>query len=165
MVKRSCAKRSLALLAGCPVIKQEALSGKAKPAALTKYCATRGAIWRTTVGERNYDLIYIFTYYLKREKIIKMKFRISTLFSICVVIFFFQSSLFAATNRPPFSSVTIYGKTDSKFNRVSLFQSGGSTKPYKTVNVKSNGSYSIKINIPKDMKKKAPRYIMWVSHN
>ena len=60
----------------------------------------------------------------------------------------------AKSYKPPFSSITIHGKTSKKFNRVSLFRSGGSKKPYKTAKVGRNGKYSITISLPADMIRK-----------
>ena len=61
----------------------------------------------------------------------------------------------AAAQSPPFSKLTITGKTKSIFNKVSLFENGSSKKPFKTEKIfYSDGEYSIKIDIPRDMKKK-----------
>ncbi len=89
---------------------------------------------------------------------------------LCVCIpFSFAMNSFAKSPAPPFSSVTIYGKTDTKFNRVSLFQSGGSTKPYKTSKISSSGQYSISISIPKNMLHKKDYYMtdmrFWADKN
>ncbi|HUT71227.1 MAG TPA: hypothetical protein VMW89_11170 [Desulfatiglandales bacterium] len=56
---------------------------------------------------------------------------------------------------PPFSRVTIAGETDTKFKKVSLFESGGSRKPFKTEHISEyDGQYSIDVDIPYDMRKK-----------
>lgn len=60
---------------------------------------------------------------------------------------------------PPFDSVTIFGKTNTKYNKVALFEGGGSTKPYKTEDVVYfNGQYRISIDIPADMQKREDYY-------
>lgn len=76
---------------------------------------------------------------------------ILSIFSICLLFTSTIDSTFAKTFTPPYSSITIHGKTDKKFNRVSLFRSGGSKKPYKTAKVDRNGKYSITISIPANM--------------
>ncbi len=90
------------------------------------------------------------------------------IFFVCILIYSTGNS-FAQSQKPPFSTVTIHGKTDKKFNRVSLFKSGSSTKPYKTKNIGSGGSYSISILIPKDMIKKEGYYVtdmrFWTDDN
>lgn len=78
---------------------------------------------------------------------------------MCMFFLCFCGYSFAKSQKPPFASVTIYGKTDTKFNRVSLFKSGGDKKPFKTANIGSNGKYSISISIPKDMIKKEGYYM------
>jgi hypothetical protein len=61
----------------------------------------------------------------------------------------------ALAQSPPFSRVTITGKIDTKFNKVCLFESGGSNKPIKTEPIsKYSGEYSINVDIPYDMQKK-----------
>lgn len=70
-----------------------------------------------------------------------------------VSVIFFSSVSFAQS--PPFSRVTITGKTDTKFNKVSLFKSGRSTQPFKTKYISEHdGHYSIDVRIPDDMRKK-----------
>ena len=59
---------------------------------------------------------------------------------------------------PPFNRLEIKGKTNEKFNRVSLFNSGRDIRPYKTSYVTS-GMYSLKIQIPQDMNDKGKYYI------
>jgi hypothetical protein len=59
---------------------------------------------------------------------------------------------------PPVKLLEIKGKTNEKFNRVSLFNSGSDVRPEKTSYVTS-GWYSIKINIPHDMHEKGKYYI------
>ena len=59
------------------------------------------------------------------------------------------------TQSPPFSTVTIKGKTANIYNRVSLFKSGRSRIPLKTEKIWSDdGEYSIDIDIPDDMHRK-----------
>ena len=82
-----------------------------------------------------------------------------TILCVCTLFLCFGSYSFAKSNKPPFSTVTIYGKTDTKFNRVSLFKSGGAAKPYKTTQIGSSGKYSITIRIPKDMIEKGGYYM------
>lgn len=54
---------------------------------------------------------------------------------------------------PPFSAITISGKTKSTFNKVSLFESGSARTPIKSENVSSwDGGYSITIDIRNDMR-------------
>jgi hypothetical protein len=60
----------------------------------------------------------------------------------------------ALAQTPPFSMVTIEGETETKFNKVSLFESGGSKKPFKTSYILDDGQYSIDVDIPSDMQKK-----------
>jgi len=55
---------------------------------------------------------------------------------------------------PPFSTATIKGETESKFNKVSLFESGSSKEPFKTSYISGNGQYSIDVDIQHDMRKK-----------
>ncbi len=72
---------------------------------------------------------------------------------LIAVMFFPSSYLFASS--PPFDSLTIFGKADTKYNKVALFESGSSTTPYKTEEVAYfNGEYRIIIDIPSDMQKK-----------
>jgi len=59
---------------------------------------------------------------------------------------------------PPFNLLEIKGKTNDKFNRIALFNSGRDVRPYKTSYVTS-GEYSIKIKIPQDMNDKGKYYI------
>ena len=71
------------------------------------------------------------------------------------VSFIFLCSV-ALAQSPPFSTVTIAGETATKFNKVSLFESGGSKKPFKTEYISEyDGRYSIDVDIPYDMRKKA----------
>jgi len=78
---------------------------------------------------------------------------IRTILSTIPIVIFMYSV--AAAQSPPFSKLTITGKTKSVFNKVSLFESGSSKKPFKTEKIfYSDGEYSIKIDIPRDMKKK-----------
>jgi hypothetical protein len=65
----------------------------------------------------------------------------------------------AKKKAPPYKTLKIYGVVNKKYDRVSLFRSGGSTKPYKTSRVRSNGKYSLSISIPKDMKQKDDYYL------
>ena len=67
------------------------------------------------------------------------------------VIFWFSVAL---AQSPPFSTVTIEGETETKFNKVSLFESGGSKEPFKTSYISYDGQYSIDVDIPYDMRKK-----------
>lgn len=68
-------------------------------------------------------------------------------------------SIEALAQSPPLSMVTVTGKTDTRFNRVSLFASGGSNVPFKTEDISAHrGRYSIHVNIPSDMRKKANYY-------
>ena len=70
------------------------------------------------------------------------------------VSFIFLCSLSLAQS-PPFSRVTIAGETATMFNKVSLFESGGSKKPFKTEYISEHdGQYSIEVDIPYDMRKK-----------
>ena len=60
---------------------------------------------------------------------------------------------------PPLSMVTVKGRTDTRFNRVSLFASGGAHVPFRTEDLSAHrGQYSINVNIPSDMRKKANYY-------
>jgi hypothetical protein len=59
---------------------------------------------------------------------------------------------------PPFNRLEIKGKTNERFNRVSLFSSGSDVRPYKTAHVTS-GLYSLIIDIPQDMHAKGKYYI------
>ena len=60
----------------------------------------------------------------------------------------------AIAQSPPFSTVTVEGQTESKFNKVSLFESGSSKTPFKTSVISSGGQYHINVDIPYDMHKK-----------
>ncbi len=80
-----------------------------------------------------------------------MKLSLSVFFSTLLILFLTTDNASAKSYSPPYSSITIHGKTDKKFNRVSLFKSGGASKPYKTAIVDRNGKYSITINIPANM--------------
>ncbi|MCG6894888.1 MAG: hypothetical protein LJE65_14890 [Desulfobacteraceae bacterium] len=56
---------------------------------------------------------------------------------------------------PPFSKVTIKGKTGSIYNKVCLFEKGSAKVPFKTKYVSEYyRTYSIDVGIPSDMKKK-----------
>lgn len=70
-------------------------------------------------------------------------------------------NVFARSSRPkpPFTSVVIYGRADTKYNRVSLFKSGSDTRPYKTAMVSANGMYTMRISIPSNMIKKQGYYL------
>jgi hypothetical protein len=69
----------------------------------------------------------------------------------------FCSLVFAQS--PPFSTITISGKTKSTFNKVSLFESGASRVSLKSENVSSwDGGYSITIDIRNDMRGKGNYY-------
>jgi hypothetical protein len=60
---------------------------------------------------------------------------------------------------PPFSTITISGKTQSIFNMVSLFESGRSRVPIKSENISSwDGGYSITIDMRNDMHAKDNYY-------
>ena len=51
--------------------------------------------------------------------------------------------------------MTITGKTDTKFNKVSLFRTGRSRQPFKTKYVSEyDGHYSIDVRITDDMRRK-----------
>lgn len=61
----------------------------------------------------------------------------------------------ALAQTPSFEFITITGTTDTKFNRVSLFENGSSISPLKTDYVSEySGEYSINIEIPTDMSEK-----------
>jgi len=76
---------------------------------------------------------------------------------ISAIIIFLCGQAFATS--PPFTSVTIHGKTDTKFNKVSLFKSGDSNTPFKTREIVYNsGEYSITVFIPSDMGEKDNYY-------
>ena len=61
----------------------------------------------------------------------------------------------ALAQSPPFSTVTITGETNTQFNKVCLFQSGGSKEPFKTEYISEHdGTYSIDVDIPFDMLEK-----------
>jgi hypothetical protein len=63
-------------------------------------------------------------------------------------------SIDALAQSPPFQSITISGDTDTKYNRVSLFEDGDAVKPIKTQEISgyNGGHYSIDVNVPGDMK-------------
>lgn len=75
----------------------------------------------------------------------------------------FSSLLFinaAFAQYPPFSAVTIIGKTKpGYYNRVSLFKNGAAKRPIKTSNVSKDGTYNISISIPADMHYKNGYYV------
>jgi hypothetical protein len=65
----------------------------------------------------------------------------------------------AVAQSPPFSVVTITGNTETKFNKVSLFESGSARAPFKTEHIGGyDGQYSISVSIPQDMQKKGDYY-------
>ncbi|MDY7038694.1 MAG: hypothetical protein SV375_21395 [Thermodesulfobacteriota bacterium] len=69
-----------------------------------------------------------------------------------LVVFFYN---FASAQSPPFSTVTITGEASKKFNKVCLFESGGSKEPLKTEYISEyGGKYSIDVDIPNDMREK-----------
>lgn len=56
---------------------------------------------------------------------------------------------------PPFRKVTIEGKAKGIYNKVCLFENGGASVPFKTEYISDyDGTYSIDIDIPNDMKRK-----------
>ena len=66
----------------------------------------------------------------------------------------FLSGVSFATS-PPFRTVTIMGKTDTIYNKVSLFDGGPSKKPLKTAYISDRDrTYRIDVRIPDDMRKK-----------
>jgi len=69
----------------------------------------------------------------------------------------FCSVVFAQS--PPFSTITISGKTKSTFTKVSLFESGSARAPIKSENISSwDGGYSMTIDIRNDMRGKGDYY-------
>lgn len=79
-------------------------------------------------------------------------------FIITITSIFFLCIEASATS-PPFTTVTIHGKADTKFNKVSLFKDGHSNEPLKSEKVSYyNGEYSITVDIPADMRKKKNYY-------
>jgi hypothetical protein len=77
---------------------------------------------------------------------------------IVVLLFLAITSHETSAQSPPLKSLEIKGKTDEKFNHVSLFRSGKDIRPYKTSYVNS-GWYYLKIQIPQDMQDKGKYYI------
>jgi hypothetical protein len=72
---------------------------------------------------------------------------------ISVSVIFWCSVVLAQS--PPYSIVTIQGETNTKFNKVSLFESGASKEPFKTEYISEyDGQYTIDVDIPSDMRKK-----------
>lgn len=70
-----------------------------------------------------------------------------------VVATLFLFSTIAAADSPPYDSVTISGKTDKRYTKVSLFESGSAVYPKKTSYVSTyDGKYSITVKIPGNMK-------------
>jgi hypothetical protein len=90
---------------------------------------------------------------LRKEDILRF-----LLISLCTLILFLSSNALAQT--PPLKFITISGNTDTKFNKVSLFEGGASVEPLKTQEISeySGGQYSINVDIPADMKKKENYY-------
>ena len=82
--------------------------------------------------------------------------RYRTFFVVLLLLIFIPND--TPAQGPPFSNLEIKGKTNEKFNRVSLFNSGSDVSPYKTSYVTS-GWYSLKINVPQDMHDKGQYYI------
>ena len=77
---------------------------------------------------------------------------------VVVAICLFSSG--AAAESPPFDTVTISGKTDKRFTKVSLFESGSAAYPQKTSYVSAyDGKYSITIKIPGNMKQRDDYYM------
>ena len=80
-------------------------------------------------------------------------------YQLLLFIAIFSFANIVTAQSPPFSKITISGTTNEIFDKVSLFESGGSNKPIKTENVSSaGGSYSISVNIPEDMRQKKDYY-------
>jgi len=77
---------------------------------------------------------------------------------LMILLFILVSLNETFAKSPPFKSLEIKGKTDDKFDYVSLFRSGKEVRPYKFTHVNSVW-YSIKIKIPKDMTDKGEYYI------
>lgn len=74
-------------------------------------------------------------------------------FGAIVSVMFFCNAALAQS--PPFSTITITGETKDIFDKVSLFEKGGSKTPFKTETVSSyDGEYSIDVEIPDDMSEK-----------
>ncbi len=73
--------------------------------------------------------------------------------TIGVLIALIISNL-ALAQSPSIKNLTIKGKTLSTFNRVALFEGGGSKRPFKVKSVSSTGKYSIIVSIPSDMRQK-----------
>lgn len=79
------------------------------------------------------------------------------------ILFFFLLSIHCENTfaqSPPLQLITVRGNTDTKFNRVSLFEGGSSTIPFKTQEISkySGGDYQIDIDIPNDLKMKKNYY-------
>ena len=72
-----------------------------------------------------------------------------SIFGGMILLFFCNAAL---AQSPPFSILTISGKTKEYYNRVSLFEKGSLKTPFQTEYVSSpDGEYSIDIEIPEDM--------------
>ena len=80
------------------------------------------------------------------------------LLSLLVPCFLFCFSNLASARLPPFNAVTISGTTPTAFNKVSLFESGGTELPFTTEMI-SDGKYSITISIPSDMKNRGDHFL------
>ena len=82
--------------------------------------------------------------------------RYSTFFAVLFILIVNPNE--TPAQGPPFEHLEIKGKTNEKFNRVSLFSSGSDVSPHKTSYVTS-GWYSLKIKIPQDMHDKGQYFI------
>lgn len=71
---------------------------------------------------------------------------------IILIVSFYNS---ATAQSPPFSTVTIRGEVSEIYDKVCLFESGGSKEPFKTEYISPyDGEYSIDIEVPYDMREK-----------
>ena len=59
----------------------------------------------------------------------------------------------AFAQSPPFEEVIIRGQASDRYNKVCLFESGGSNEPFRTEYISEiDGTYSIHVYIPDDMR-------------
>ena len=78
--------------------------------------------------------------------------------SLLIAFFLFCLTRPVSASSPPFDAVTISGTTPAGFQKVSLFESGGTELPYKTEAI-SEGKYSMTISIPSEMKNKGDHFV------
>jgi len=81
----------------------------------------------------------------------------SYLWGAIISVFLLWNGAFAQS--PPFPTLTVYGTTKEKYDKVSLFGAGSSKRPLKSEYVTAyNSEYTIDVDIPEDMRKHKDYY-------